>query len=81
MYVYFNKFLTHSFNHLYNIDQQMTPYSSTFLSSWLATARNHCIAEYRCINAKTHIYAKSCRQCRTNRTKISMALVLMSSLL
>lgn len=35
MYVYFNKFLTHSFNHLYNIDQQMTRYSSTFLSSWL----------------------------------------------
>lgn len=35
MYVYFNKFLTHSFNHLYNIDQQMTRYSSTFLSFWL----------------------------------------------
>lgn len=35
MYVYFNKFLTHSFNHLYNIDQQMTRYSSTFLCSWL----------------------------------------------
>lgn len=35
MYVYFNKFLAHSFNHLYNIDQQMTRYSSTFLSSWL----------------------------------------------
>lgn len=35
MSVYFNKFLTHSFNHLYNIDQQMTRYSSTFLSSWL----------------------------------------------
>lgn len=35
MYVYFNKFLTHSFNHLYNIDQQMTRYSSTCLSFWL----------------------------------------------
>lgn len=35
MYVYFNKFLTNSFNHLYNIDQQMTRYSSTFLSFWL----------------------------------------------
>lgn len=80
MYVYFNKFLTHSFNHLYNIDQQMTRYSSTFLSSWLLLV----IIALLNIDAsmlKTHIYAKSCRQCRTNRTKISMALVLMSSLL
>lgn len=78
MYVYFIKFLTHLFNYLYYIDRQMIFW---YFFKLLATARNHYIAGYRCINAKTHIYAKSCRQCRTNRTKISMALVLMSSLL
>lgn len=78
MYVYFNKFLTHSFNHLYNIDQQMTRYSSTFLSSWLLLV----IIALLNIDASMvkHIYMQS-HAYRTNRTKISMALVLMSSLL
>lgn len=81
MYVYFNKFFTHSFNHLYNIDQQMTRYSSTFLSSWLLLVIIALLNIDASMLKHIYIYAKSCRQCRTNRTKISMALVLMSSLL